>query len=80
MTIAEHDVIVLTRDLPERNLRAGDVGTVVHVYAEGKVYEVEFVTGAGQTRAVVTLQPTEIRPLGAGETLLGEPHDDPSTS
>jgi hypothetical protein len=69
MTIAEHDVIVLTRDLPEHSLRAGDVGAVVHVYAGGKAYEVEFITGAGQTLAVETLEPHDIRPLGAGEIL-----------
>jgi hypothetical protein len=69
MSIAEHDVIVLTRDLPECDLRAGDVGAVVHVYAEGKAYEVEFVTGAGHTLAVETLQPKDIRPFGAGEIL-----------
>ena len=69
MSIAEHDVVVLTRDLPEQNLRAGDVGAVVHVYAEGKAYEVEFVTGAGQTLAVETLEPSDVRPLGASEIL-----------
>ncbi len=69
LTFAEHDVIVLTRELPKHNLRAGDVGAVVHVYAEGKAYEVEFITGAGQTLVVETIEPNDIRPLGAGEIL-----------
>jgi Domain of unknown function (DUF4926) len=69
MKIAEHDVVVLTHDLPEHNLRAGDVGAVVHVYPDGKAYEVEFVTGAGETLAVETLEPADIRPFGAGEIL-----------
>jgi hypothetical protein len=69
MTIAEHDLVVLTRDLPERNLRIGDVGTVVHVYAEGKAYEVEFMTGAGQTLALEIPQPGDIRPRGTNEIL-----------
>ena len=69
MSIAEHDVVVLTRDLSEHRLRTGDVGAVVHVYAEGKAYEVEFVTGAGRTLAVETLGPSDIRPVGAGEIL-----------
>lgn len=64
MTIREHDVVVLTCDLPEYSLRAGDVGSVVHVYADRKGYEVEFVTGAGQTLAVETLEAHAIRPLG----------------
>ena len=29
--IKEHDIIVLTSDLPEEGLTAGDVGTVVHI-------------------------------------------------
>ena len=65
----EHDVVVLTHDVPEHKLHAGDVGAVVHVYAEAKAFEVEFVTGAGQTLAVATLQPDQVRPLGAGEIL-----------
>jgi hypothetical protein len=63
MSKAEHDVIVLTRDLPEHKLRAGDVGAVVCVYAEGKAFEVEFVTGTGQTVAVETLEPKVVRHL-----------------
>ena len=69
MSIAEHDMIVLTRDLPEHSLRTGDVGAVVHVYADGKAYEVEFVTGAGETLALETLEPKDVRPWGAGEVL-----------
>ena len=42
--IKEHDCIVLTRDLPDARLRAGDVGTVVHIHRGGAAYEVEFMT------------------------------------
>ncbi len=69
MTIAELDVVVLTRDLPEHGLRAGDVGAVVHAYSGGKAYEVEFVTGSGTTLAVETLELDDLRPLGDGEIL-----------
>jgi hypothetical protein len=69
MNIAEHDVVVLTRDVPEHGLRGGDVGAVVHVYGTGAAYEVEFVSGGGQTLAVETLQPTDIRPLSGNEIL-----------
>ena len=69
MTFTEHDMVVLTRDVPEHRLRAGDVGTVVHVYDGKKAYEVEFVTGTGQTLAVETLQVESLRPLGEGEIL-----------
>lgn len=67
MSLAELNVIVLTRDLPEHHLRAGDVGGVVHVCVEGKAYEVESVTGSGHTLAVETLEPGDIRPLAEGE-------------
>jgi Domain of unknown function (DUF4926) len=69
MSIAEHDMVVLTRDLPEHGLRNGDVGAVVHVYATGAGYEVEFITGAGQTLAVETLQPADVRRLNGNEIL-----------
>ena len=61
--INEHDCIVLTRDLPGEGLQAGDIGTVVHVHQGGAGYEVEFMTLAGQTVAVVTLSPTQLRPI-----------------
>ncbi|MEX1993632.1 MAG: DUF4926 domain-containing protein [Steroidobacteraceae bacterium] len=60
-TIKEHDRVVLTTDLAGEKLAAGDVGTVVHVYREGKAFEVEFVSLDGETVAVVTLGPGQIR-------------------
>jgi hypothetical protein len=62
--IREHDCVVLTQDLPEEDLRAGDVGTVVHIHRGGEAYEVEFITLTGQTVAVVTLVPSQLRPVG----------------
>ena len=41
--IKEHDRVVLTKDLPEEKLKAGDVGTVVHIHRQGEAFEVEFV-------------------------------------
>lgn len=61
--IKEHDCIVLTQDLPEEGLQAGDVGTVVHIYRDGAAYEVEFVTLTGQTVAVATVLPAQLRPV-----------------
>ena len=54
--IGEHDSVVLTGDIPEHALRAGDVGTVVNVYEAGRAFEVEFVAGDGRTVAVLTLE------------------------
>ena len=63
MTINEHDCVVLTEDVPAVGLEAGDIGTVVHVHAAGAGYEVEFMTLAGRTMAVVTLRPAQVRPI-----------------
>ena len=64
MTIKEHDCVVLTADLPGENLKAGDVGTVVHIHKGGVAYEVEFVTLAGETIAVATVEAAQVRPVG----------------
>jgi len=61
--IQEHDCIVLTQDVPDEGLRAGDVGTVVHIHGEAAAYEVEFMTLTGQTVAVVTVLPSQLRPV-----------------
>jgi len=65
--IDELDLVVLKRDLPEARLAAGDVGTVVLVHQQGAGYEVEFTTLSGDTVAVVTLDPTDVRPVEARE-------------
>ena len=44
---------------------AGDIGTVVHVHQSGAGYEVEFMTLAGETLAVTTLLPSQLRPIAS---------------
>ena len=63
MMIRELDCIVLTSDLPDDGLLAGDVGTVVHVHGEGAAYEVEFMTLTGRTVAVTTVEVAQCRPV-----------------
>ena len=65
--ITEHERVVLNTPVPAEELEAGDVGTVVHVYGEGKAYEVEFVTLDGKTAAVVTLEAPQVRPVRGRE-------------
>ncbi len=67
--IAELDTVVLAHDLPEYGLTQGDVGVVVHVYADDAAYEVEFVTGEGATVAVITLETESVRSMGQREIL-----------
>lgn len=65
--ISELDRVVLTTDLPQEGLEAGDIGTAVLVHGDGKGYEVEFTTLDGNTFAVVTLLAGQVRPTQARE-------------
>lgn len=67
--IAAHSLVVLNEVRPADGLRAGDVGTVVHVYGRGEAYAVEFVEGDGATVAVLTLEADNVRPIDAREVL-----------
>lgn len=61
MNVREHDCVILSADLPQDGLQKGDVGTVVHVHNNGAGYEVEFLTLAGETLAVTTVMPSQLR-------------------
>jgi hypothetical protein len=73
MTFAPFQRVVLTTDVPEDRLQAGDVGVVVEHYRprrdapEG--YEVEFFSATGETVAVVSLPATSLRAAGATDVL-----------
>ena len=53
--IKELERVVLSADLPDEGLKAGDVGTVVMIHQGGKGFEVEFVTLDGETIAVTSV-------------------------
>ncbi len=63
------DTVVLTTDFEAHNLKRGDVGAIVHRYDGGAGYEVEFVTADGSTIALLTLKPSDVRPMKSGEIL-----------
>ena len=65
--IKEHDSVILTQDLSKEELMAGDIGTIVHIHDNGAGYEVEFMTLAGDSLAVTTLLPTQLRPIARGD-------------
>jgi len=73
VTFTPFQRVVLTTDVPEDRLQAGDVGVVVEHYRprgdapEG--YEVEFFSATGETVAVVSLPATSLRAAGATEVL-----------
>ena len=65
----ELDLVVLRHDIPEHGLVEGDIGTIVHVHAEGAAFEVEFGLASGDTVAVLTLSSADVRPLEGSEIL-----------
>jgi hypothetical protein len=67
--IRELDVVVLTHDIEEYGLKYNDTGTVVHCYENNLAFEVEFMTDEGETIALLTLRPEDIRSMGHKEIL-----------
>ena len=69
----ELDRFVLTEDLLEHDLSAGDLGTIVMVhhhegdYTGPEGYTAEFTYLTGETRAVVDLRTDQVRPAKKGE-------------
>jgi len=56
--------VILTMDLPDEDLKAGDVGTVVERHIVPGMedgYSVEFIDMTGQTVAVATVQASLLR-------------------
>lgn len=71
-TFRELDTVVLRADIPTSGLKAGDLGAVVQVYGRDAV-EVEFVTAAGRTQALLTLPFDDVRPVSDNDLLAVRP-------
>lgn len=50
------DIVAIIEDIPEYNLRRGQVGTVVEILADGEAFEVEFSDRSGRTFESVGLK------------------------
>lgn len=65
--------VVLTKDIPDEGLRAGDIGVVVEKYTRrGDIpdgYELEFFTATGETIAVVSVPATSVRQATSHDVL-----------
>ena len=61
------DLIELTADIPGRNLRVGDGGTIVHRH-NSSTYEVEFTNDDGETLDFLALQSKQFIVLWRAET------------
>ena len=60
--VHELDVVALTEDVPEHNLRRGQMGTALDELAPG-IFDVEFSDNQGRTVALVTLRTNQIMTL-----------------
>jgi hypothetical protein len=73
MSLAPYQRVVLTQDLPNEGLRAGDVGVIVeHHPARADVpegYELEVFAATGQTIAVVSVPASAVRQATGHEVL-----------
>ena len=53
------DIVALTEDIPEHDLRRGQVGTVGGTLSSG-MFEVEFVDNDGRTYSTLPLQSSQL--------------------
>ena len=68
MKYNELDTVALAKDLTAAGLKAGDVGTVVHLH-KPEALEVEFITASGKTQALLTLSVEDVRPAQDSDLL-----------
>ena len=63
--IAEHAVVVLTKDVPSDDLRSGDVGVILVIHAGTAEappgYTLEVTTVTGETAAIVDVPADHVR-------------------
>jgi len=77
MALKLYEQVKLLRDLPQDNLRAGDIATLVDIVPgppgkpQGAVLEV--FNALGQTICVTSIDITDVQPLTANEILSARP-------
>ena len=55
------DAVALTQDVPEHNLKRGDIGTVVEILSNGETYEVEFSDDNGQMSKCLSFPASQLK-------------------
>lgn len=58
--LSEHDVVTVTEDIPQEGIHAGDVGAIVHHYAQRDCYEVELLDSRGRSKGVKSLDGSKL--------------------
>ncbi len=67
--IKEYERVVLMIDLPEHQLKAGDMGVVVMIHGNHEGYELEFFGADGHTLDVVTVHAEQVRPVSRDDVM-----------
>ncbi len=67
--IKEFERIVLTTDLPQSDLKAGDMGVVVMIHRDNEAYELEIFSADGHTLDVVTVEADQVRPVSRRDVM-----------
>ena len=73
MTLELYSKVVLTQDIPEENLRAGDIATLIDIIPHPRGLELgcalEVFNAVGDTIAVVIVPQSIVKPLSADQIL-----------
>jgi Domain of unknown function (DUF4926) len=68
----ELDLVEVLEDLPEYNIKKGEIGVVVVAFDNpDEAYDLEFVDESGQSRFAYSVKPDQIRIAVDGERDLG---------
>ncbi|TAF72593.1 MAG: DUF4926 domain-containing protein [Bacteroidetes bacterium] len=57
--LEKHDIVALLKEMPEKKLMKGQIGTVVEKYSETE-FEIEFSDNKGKTIALLTLHSNQL--------------------
>ncbi len=57
------DIVALTQDVPEHNLKCGEVGTIVEILENGEAVEVEFSNDNGQMHKGLSFPASQLKVL-----------------
>ena len=73
------DVVALTQDVPEHNLKRGEVGTIVEILSNGETFEVEFSDDNGQMYKCLSLLASQLKVLYHEPISASKQKQDPTT-
>jgi len=58
----ELEAVEILEDFPDKGLKRGETGTIIHAFDVAHAYLIEFVNEDGSTKAEITVEPRQIRP------------------